>query len=279
MIHWLGDDSCHDLAAVGGKAANLSRLAALHRVPRGFAISSRGTAQVVEGRMPPDLGRSLASAYELLSEGTSAPVAVRSSAIDEDGEAASFAGQHETFLNIRGADALMAAVIRCVQSARTAEVIAYRQQHGLSVDDLAIAVLVQALVLSDVSAVVFSVNPLTGNRDQVVINASWGLGESVVGGTVTPDTYVVNKADLQLVSRTVAQKLRMTVLIEGGTREVTAPRMMQNMPTLQEEQAIEMARLAVLLEEHMGWPVDVECAVAESQLYLLQCRPITTLRH
>src|SRR5690606_22363725 len=122
------------------------------------------------------------------------PVAVRSSAIDEDGPVASFAGQHRTLLNIRGFDALVDATVRCVASARAAEAVAYRQQRGLSVEDVRIAVLVQSLVAADSAGVAFTTNPLTGRDDEVLINANWGLGESVVGGTVTPDMFVVNKA-------------------------------------------------------------------------------------
>ena len=139
------------------------------------------------------------------------------------------------------------------------------------------AVLVQLLVQADVSAVVFGANPVTGNRDQVVVNASWGLGESVVGGTVTPDTWVLNKADMSVVSREVATKERMTVQVSGGTQEVDVPRFLQTQPSIVDEQAVEMASLAVELERKMGWPVDVECAYDAGELYLLQCRPVTTL--
>ena len=279
-ILWLGDELCHDIVMVGGKAANLSKLASFHRVPPGFAIAAHGTSGMAASGMPPELLSGIMEAYGRLvslSGETDAPVAVRSSAIDEDGAAASFAGQHDTYLNIRGADRVLDAVIRCVASARTPEALAYREKHGLPTDEVEIAVLVQALVPSDVSAVVFSANPINGNRDEVVVNASWGLGESIVGGTVTPDTYVVRKKSMEVVSQVIAAKARMTVLDGHGTREVTVPRPMQNMPSLTAEQAVEMARLAVRLEERMGWPADVECAIARDDLYLLQCRPITTL--
>jgi pyruvate, water dikinase len=109
-----------------------------------------------------------------------------------------------------------------------------------------------------------------------VINASWGLGESLVGGTVTPDTFVVRKADLAVMSR-IADKERMTVSISGGTREVAVPRFLRHEPSLAEAQVMEVAQLALSLEAIMGYPVDIECAYASGQLYLLQCRPITTL--
>jgi len=126
--------------------------------------------------------------------------------------------------------------------------------------------------------VVFSANPVTGNRDEVMINASWGLGESIVGGTVTPDTFVVRKSDLAVINRTIADKGCMTVSVPGGTREVDVPRFLRQQAALADEQAVEMAQLALSLETTMGYPVDIECAYASGELYLLQCRPITTLK-
>jgi phosphoenolpyruvate synthase/pyruvate phosphate dikinase len=204
--------------------------------------------------------------------------AVRSSAVDEDGATASFAGQHETYLNIVGAEAIIQAVIRCWESARSEHALEYRRRQGLSIEHVQIAVLVQQLVASDVSAVVFSANPITGHRDEVVINASWGLGESIVGGTVTPDTFVVRKSDLAVIQRVIADKQRMTVSAPRGTREVEVPRFLRKEVSLNDEQIIEMAKLALTLETTMGYPVDVECAYTVGKLYLLQCRPITTLR-
>ena len=154
------------------------------------------------------------------------------------------------------------------------------------VDGARIAVLVQQLVLADVAGVVFSANPLTGSLDEIVVNASWGLGESVVGGSVTPDTYVVgagsgpasaSAAAWTIVQRGLAEKRRMTVAVAGGTREVDVPRLLWSRPSLGDEQVLEMAHLAHKLEQAMGWPVDLECAYRDDVLYLLQCRPITTL--
>jgi pyruvate,water dikinase len=204
--------------------------------------------------------------------------AVRSSAVDEDGATASFAGQHETYLNIVGADAIIQAVTRCWESAYSEHALDYRCQQGLSVNRPQLAVLVQQLVASDVSAVIFSANPITGSRDEIMINASWGLGESIVGGTVTPDTFIVRKSDLAVAQHVIADKQRMTVSAPGGTHEVEVPRFLRNTSSLNDEQVIEMAKLALTLETTMEYPVDVECAYAGGELYLLQCRPITTLQ-
>ena len=290
-ILWLGHPDCHDVTRVGAKAANLSRLRARYRIPSGFCVTAEAYSQWAEltgsdhpasptHSMPPALYNVLASAYQGLADmcGLSDPsVPVRSSAVDEDGATLSFAGQHETYLNIVGVDAVAEAVIRCWTSVRTARALAYRQGQGLSVAGIRLAVLVQQLVRADASAVVFSANPVTGNRDEVLINAGWGLGESIVSGTVTPDTYVIRKSDLAVVSRDIAEKHRMTVLAHEGTHEVPVPRRQQRAPSIDDSQVVELARLGVALESAMGWPVDIECAYRGRELYLLQCRPITAL--
>ncbi len=275
---WLGDPKSFDSALVGGKAANLSRLARLyHRVPDGFSLP----VTLMDEAHPLDLRAEITAAISDLMICHSLPefiAAVRSSAVDEDGATASFAGQHETYLNIVGADAILEAIIRCWDSARSEHALDYRRQQGLSVERPQIALLVQQLVAADVAAVVFSANPITGNRDEVLINASWGLGESIVGGTVTPDAFAVRKPDLAVIQRVIADKQRMTVSAPRGTHEMDVPRFLRNEASLHDEQVVEMAKLAMTLEVTMEHPVDVECAYAGGELYLLQCRPITTLR-
>jgi pyruvate,water dikinase len=293
-IVWLGEVQAEDKTIVGGKVAPLSRLAARYRVPPGFALTTfafdlaTGAGDPDTLHLPETLRQQVVAAYRRLADLTGLdqpPVAVRSSAVDEDGADTSFAGQHDTYLNIVGEDAVCDAILRCWASARAPRALEYRRQHGLPVDGARIAVLVQHLVLADIAGVIFSANPLTGNLDEVVINTSWGLGESVVSGTVTPDTYVVGvgarapgaAADLTVRQRDLAEKRKMTVAVAGGTREVDVPRLLWTRPSLEDAQVIEMARLAHSLEQTMGWPVDLECAYRDDVLYLLQCRPITTL--
>ena len=277
-----------DVGRAGGKAANLGELLrAGFDIPDGFVLApaayehslaaSDGSLERLDvriGSLPPDLFAALAATLELFRD---VPMAVRSSAVDEDGTAASFAGQHETYLNVRGPAAVAEAIVRCWESARTERALEYRQRHGLSGDTIRLAVLVQRLISADVSAVAFSAHPVTGNRDEIVINATWGLGESLVGGTVTPDTYIVRKSDLTTIDRQVAEKRRMTVLTSGGTREVDVPRLLRAQASLTDQQVGTVARLARDLEGTMGWPVDVECAFQDDRLWLLQCRPITAL--
>jgi phosphoenolpyruvate synthase/pyruvate phosphate dikinase len=275
---WLGDPRSFDPALVGGKAANLSRLARQdQRVPDGFSLP----VTVMDQVKPSELRSEITTAISDLMACHSLPefiAAVRSSAVDEDGDVASFAGQHETYLNVVGPEAIIQAVTLCWESARSEQALDYRRQQGLSMEHPQIAVLVQQLVAADVAAVVFSVNPITRNPDEVIINASWGLGESIVAGTVTPDAFVVRKSDLKIVSRTIADKQSMTVTVPGGTRAVEVPGFLRKVASLTDDQVIEIANLALSLESTMGHPVDVECAFASGDLYLLQCRPITTLR-
>ena len=262
MIAWLGEESAHDELVVGGKAASLSRLAARFRVPSGFVATPETDA------------RAIADAYETLG---CPRVAVRSSAVGEDGLDHSFAGQLETFLNIAGTEAVVDAVARCRASAESERVLDYLRQRGLG--QTFVSVLVQELVEADVSAVAFSVNPITKEADEVVINASIGLGESIVGGLVTPDEIVVSKRSLAVVTYKVGSKERMIVAADEGTLELEVPALLRNRPALAHEQAVEVAKLAVELEDFTGHPVDVECAFRGATLHLLQSRPITTLFH
>lgn len=283
-ILWLEQPECAEVARVGGKAANLSRLASVHPVPPGFCLTTTAYGRIIrqgdDFLIPPDLESRLAEAYAALGQRTQAlplRVAVRSSAVDEDGSDASFAGQFETFLNVVGYDDLVTAIKGCWASAQNSRVQSYRASQGGGAQSTPLAVLVQQLAPADISAVVFSANPVTGRRDEVVINASWGLGESIVGGSVTPDTVVVHKPGRTIVQRQIGDKARMTILSDAGAREVPVPRPMRSQPAVSDEQALEMADLAITLEKTMGWPVDVECAYAHGRLALLQCRPITTL--
>jgi phosphoenolpyruvate synthase/pyruvate phosphate dikinase len=273
-ILWLGDPRAHDPALAGGKAASLSRLAAGHNVPPGFVLALAGATLDRSAR------GAIAAAYRDLAERTGIAdpaVAVRSSAVDEDGAGASFAGQHDTFLNASGIDQVWWAIARCGASFGADRALAYRRRAGLRGTPSRAAVLVQRLVPADAAGVVFSANPVTGARDEVVVNAAWGLGESVVCGTVTPDAIVVGRDDLAVREHVVAEKRAMTIAVLGGTREVPVPRRLARMPAVDAAQACAAARLATALERETGRPVDVEVAWAGADLFLLQCRPITTL--
>jgi phosphoenolpyruvate synthase/pyruvate phosphate dikinase len=277
-VVWLGDHDSMDPAVVGPKAAHLSALAAAHDVPAGFCVTAEAyRAARSDGGVTEALRRELTGAYERLTDGdpSGGYVAVRSSAVDEDGAEASFAGQHDTALNVRGAEAVIAAIEATWASLRSDAALAYRRQHALDEDDLALAVLVQRMVWADAAGVAFSVDPIGGGGDAIVVTANWGLGESVVAGTVSADTWRIDKTDLSVVEASVADKERMVIPAEDGTREVRVPSFLRGRPSLDEDQRRAVAELARALERERGWPVDVEFAWRDGRLSLLQCRPVT----
>ena len=267
-ILWFEDAAAADPARTGGKAAALATLARDLPVPDGFVVAgSPSDAAVTE-------------AYAELAEraGEAEPlVAVRSSATDEDGRTSSFAGQHETILGVRGIDELLDAIAACRASAHTERALEYRRANGLARPSAPLPVLVQLLVPADAAAVVFSVNPVNPHSGDVLVNAAFGLGESIVGGTVTPDEWALARRPLRVVRRTIADKRRMTVRAPGGSREVDVPAPLRRLPSITDTQAQAAAALALRLETELGFPVDLEVAWTGDDLHLLQCRPITTL--
>lgn len=275
----LGDEEAMDPRRVGGKAASLSRLAARWPVPAGFCVPvelHRRVQQTGARRCRRAVRRLVAGPYRSLDGGRPAAVAVRSSAVAEDGTEASFAGQHDTVLNAVGERAVARAVLACCASATSELARAYRDRHGI--DGAArMAVLVQRLVDADVSAVAFSANPITGSREEVLINASYGLGGAVVDGTVTPDSYTLRRDDLRISDRRVADKDVAVVPGSRGTGTVEIPAPQRHAPALRDGQCREIAAMVLELEREMGWPVDVECAYDGRELFLLQCRPVTAL--
>lgn len=253
--------------------------------PRQFAeIGS--IAGEIRGRfsataVPDEIAREIQAGYAAIHRDEGAelgPVAVRSSASSEDGRIASFAGQCETLLNVRGASAVVTAVVECWASLHSERALLYRARHGLLGLDCTAGVVVQRLVPADRSAVAFSANPVDGDRSAVVIDATWGLGEAIVGGLVNPDHYVVSKGDLSVRHRQISDKRSMIVPLDcGGTAEQAVPAAMRAESSLNDAEIAELARLAIRLEEVRHHPVDIECAYHGARLAVLQCRPITTL--
>ena len=193
---------------------------------------------------------------------------------EEDLEGSSFAGGYETTLGVtRGT--LQAAILHSFTSVFDERIVKYKMQHGLATDDPRIAVVVQRQIASDVSGVAFSLNPQNNCFDEAVINANFGLGETVVAGVVTPDTYVVDKVTLKLIDKSIANKSHALHLENGGgTRERANER--PDAPCLTDAQAIDVAQLAARAEYHYGKPMDIEWAIEDGTLHLLQSRPITT---
>jgi pyruvate,water dikinase len=268
-ILWFEDAAALDCRLVGGKAAALARLADSRPVPAGFVV--------VGDLDPAAVQRAYAELADRAGSGGDPLVAVRSSGADEDGALASFAGQHETILGVRGTDEVLAAIAACRASAHTDRALRYRRANGLGAPREQLPVLVQLLVAADAAAVVFSVDPVAPQRGHVLVNAAFGLGESIVGGTVTPDEWALDRRTLDITRETIADKRRMTVRVPGGSREIDVPFPLRRRPSITHEQAREAAALALDLERELGLPVDLELAWSATDLQLLQCRPITTL--
>jgi len=270
-----------DIAVAGGKGANLGELTrAGLPVPPGFVLTTAAYRAVVDGRgfpsrpIPEDMAREITDAWAELGE---VPVAVRSSATAEDLEEASFAGQQDTFLNVRGAPALLAAVRECWASLWTERAVAYRASHGIDPAEVALAVVVQRMVEAEAAGVMFTANPTNGRRDELVLSSAWGLGESVVGGSVTTDDLVVEKAGLTVASRSTADKAVMTVYADERTAEVPVPAERRRAPVLDDKAAAALAELGVRVEQHYGAPQDIEWARADGEFFIVQSRPITAL--
>lgn len=214
-----------------------------------------------EGRLPPDVS-----------------LAVRSSATAEDQSKASFAGQLETFLNIRGDRSLLEHVQRCWASLWSGRVVAYIAKQGLDHRSVSMSVVVQAMIPSEFSGVMFTANPITGNADEVVINASWGLGEAIVSGMVSPDTITIRKRDSEILLRQIgAKELQVVYAAHGGIEEVPVPENLRSSFVLSDRQAGELFDLGKRIEAHYGKPQDIEWGFYRGRWYLLQSRPITTL--
>ncbi|MBI5877537.1 MAG: hypothetical protein HZB53_07800 [Chloroflexi bacterium] len=242
-------------------------------------------ALITGAPMPPEIAAEAVANYRRLSiqldpHGDSIAVAVRSSATAEDLPGASFAGQQDTYLNVRGEDDLLENVRRCWASLWTARAVTYRVKQGFDHKLVALAVVVQAMIRSEVSGILFTANPVSGRRGEALINASWGLGEAIVSGMVTPDTYIVNKRDGAILSRMIASKeLSVEYAPDGrGTVERAVPAEQRRKPALNDAQISQLGVLCATIERHYGAPMDIEWAFARGQCTILQARPITTLK-
>jgi pyruvate,water dikinase len=237
---------------------------------------------IMDEPVPDWLERAIRDAYgDVTSEagGEDVPVAVRSSATAEDSSTASFAGMQETFLNVCGPDELMVAVRSCWASLFGARTVFYRAQGGYPQAEMDIAVVVQRQIRSQVAGVMFTIDPATGREDRLVIEGSFGLGETVVSGAVSPDRYVVDKETLATVTREVRLK---EVVIEplpgGGTEQRELGPDERLAPVLSDEEVRSLAELGVAIEEHYGSPQDTEWAIDENhEEWILQSRPVTAV--
>jgi len=312
MLLAFADEACRDAGVAGGKGASLARMSALGLpVPPGFVV----TAECLVEALPdggaelraalPDAARAQAivaaaeppaairEAYAALTQpaspagtggfdtqpaspaGTRVPVAVRSSACAEDGEAASYAGQQETYLHVRGADAVVARVRDCWASFFSERAIFYRRRKG-SLDDLAMAVVVQRMVRAEVAGVLFTCDPVHHRHDRMVVEAVLGLGEAAVSGQITPDHYVLKRDGTVKRTRIAEQPFAIVPLEAGGTEERALDPARGGAQKLGEAQLRELARIGDDLEQRLGGPQDIEWALEGGELFVLQARPVTT---
>jgi pyruvate,water dikinase len=290
-----------DFVNANGIAGRILELAAL---PAGAsnddydAAAGQIRALFAESTMPEEIAGELRAAYGRLShqtldhqaaagsgdgagaepgDGHAARVAVRSSATAEDLASASFAGQQDPNQNVSGHNAVVAAVIDCWASLWNARAMAYRSRNGFDPATVRLAVVIQEMVDAGAAGVLFTANPATGRRDQVVISAAWGLGESVVSGAVTTDDVVVDAATGRVEQRRTADKDVMTVYDGTGTREQPVPEAKRREPVLDDDLAVALARQGTAIAKHFGVPQDIEWAQAAGDFFILQARPITAL--
>ncbi|MEM2859711.1 MAG: phosphoenolpyruvate synthase [Candidatus Bathyarchaeia archaeon] len=244
-------------------------------------VGARIRSLIASAEMPKDLEEEIVKAYERLAEivGEKDPfVAVRSSATAEDLPDASFAGQQETYLNVHGANEVVEKIKHCYASLFTDRAIFYRIQKGFDHMAVALSAVVQLMVYSKASGVIFTLDVATGDRSVVLIEAGYGLGEYVVQGKITPDEYYVRKSDLEIVKKNISKKtVQLVRLPTGGTKEVPVPPELQDKQVLTDEQIKELAKYAVEIEKHYGKPMDIEWALDErtNKLFILQARPET----
>jgi pyruvate,water dikinase len=295
------EPGCGEVAMAGGKGASLARMAGLGLpVPPGFVIAAdalatglpdaaaelrelvaagssaeiaeRARALVLATDPAAELRDAIAAAYGEL--GDEPPVAVRSSACAEDSEAASYAGQQETYLHVRGLDEVVRRVRDCWASFFSERALFYRAQKG-SLGDLDMAVVVQRMVAADVAGVLFTCDPVQRRRDRMVVEAVFGLGEAAVSGQVTPDHFVIARDGEVKRSRIAVQPLAVVSASAGGTAERELDAEEGGAPTLDDARLRALARLGDDLERRLGVPQDIEWAFHGGELYVLQARPVT----
>lgn len=228
-----------------------------------------------DAAMPEDLEDLIRKEFDKLG---SEYVAVRSSATAEDSSVASWAGELESYLNTR-ADTLLQNVKQCWSSLFTPRAIFYRKEKKLHDSHVSVAVVVQAMIESEISGISFTVHPVTEDPKQMIIEAAWGLGEAIVSGSVTPDSYVIEKGDWSLMDVNINAQKQM--IVRGGQAEanhwVDVPAKNREKQILPGERIIELAKICARIEEHYQSPQDIEWAFKDDEFYIVQSRPITTL--
>jgi pyruvate,water dikinase len=315
-VMWFSELSKRNLAEAGGKGANLGEMYQNgFPIPNGYVVTSdayfrhldannlrqtitdilakldvndqdklmaaaeRIKAMISDATMPMDTQNDIMTSYKKLTEMAGRPVyvAVRSSATAEDLPTASFAGQQSTYLNVFGAEDVVRAVKDCWASLFEARAIFYRVENKFDHMKVGLAAVVQMMVQSEKAGVVFTVDPLYQDPNLLSIETAFGLGEVVVGGEVTPDTYRVDKEKMQIVDKSVMKQPWMLIKVEGKNKKVDIREEAQGRQKLSDLEIKDLAKVCKKIEEHYGYPQDIEYAFEKDNLYIVQSRPITTL--
>ena len=301
-----------DISLAGGKGSNLGELtSAKINVPKGFVITADAYKAflkensidkiieknlreasldestllkaagyfrklIISGRFSKEIQQLITDKYKSLGENVR--VAIRSSATAEDLPDASFAGQQESYLNVQGIDDVLSKILKCYASLWGNRAVSYRLHQGYDQTCVSIAVIVQEMVESEKSGVLFTINPLSQNTDEMQINASYGLGESVVSGRVTPDSYIVQK-DGKLLESTIGSKKTKIVYGSKDTIEIAVDEDKRKARVLNDNELSELVNCGLKIEKHYHMPMDIEWAVKDNKVYILQARAITTLKN
>jgi pyruvate,water dikinase len=314
LVSFFKDIDKHDLPLVGGKGANLGEMTqAGFPVPNGFAVtvesydrfiedndfqeylndvmkdtdvkdpeslqsaSNKVHRKIMSGKIPDEVAHETIKAYKKLSGRLKkALVAVRSSATAEDLPGASFAGQQATFLNIKGEASLLESVKECWASLFTARAIFYREENKIKHDKVKISVIVQIMVQSEVSGVMFSIDPVTNDKERIIVESVWGLGEMIVQGSVVPDTYVVQKETFAILSKEISDQKVQLIRKGEKTEEREVPAKIRDKQKITNEEIVALAKLADRLQKHYYFPQDIEWAKEGGKLFITQTRPVTT---
>lgn len=229
---------------------------------------------ILQAEMPKDIAEEIQKFFKKLD---SKYVAVRSSATAEDGSEHAWAGQLESFLNTTEEN-LLEKVKKCWASLFTPRAIFYRFEKGLHNTKISVAVVVQKMIQSEVSGIAFSVHPITEDQNQLIIEAGYGLGEAIVSGSITPDSYVVNKESKNIVDKNISEQKRAIFRSENSNDWAMIDKEKRNVQKLSNEEILELSELVIMIEKHYNFPCDIEWAFEKGKFYIVQSRPITTLK-
>jgi len=316
-ILWFNQIDKEDIALVGGKGANLGEMASFDiPVPDGFVITSKAYFDflkenklevkikdilekinpqdpqsfneasqkikklILGGKISPSLAKEIVDSYLRLGGLLkNALVAIRSSATAEDLPTASFAGQQASFLNIKGEANVVEKVKECWASLFEPRAIFYRQEKGFGHLKVGLAVVIQKMVPAEVSGVMFTCDPVTNQKNRIVIEAVWGLGEYIVQGKVTPDLYVLDKNSLEILEKQLAKQTIQLIKVGSLNKQTAVPKKLQNKRKLTDKQIIELAKIGKKIHQHYFFPQDIEWTFYKGKFWIVQARPVTTIKN